>query len=340
MKKSLCCISLELQKSGRRASTMTKTRFLALERTKALSILSSRVVNNLDLTHDTIKHCIANNWNYRISSSLFPLATLPDANLSFDVLPDKALINATFADIAQTIANNSIRCSMHPDQFVVPASANPSVAAKSLVELEHHALLMDRMGLPRSYNAPINIHMNCFKGSLPDIAKRFIEAYKTLSEGVQSRLVLENEDKPNSWNVEQLYEHIHQRIGIPITYDNLHHKCNPGHLSAKNAVALAMSSWGKYRPLFHYSESRGEFGIDKRSHRDTPLKFPVEFVDLDVDLEFEFKLKDYAINFFEMVIENHVLFQEGTKPNKFSDAYVQMAKNCHEYLLRELPLEN
>lgn len=306
IRKSLCCISLELQKQGLRANTMTRKRFLALERKQSISILGNRVLNNLEVVLQTVKYCTKHGWNYRISSDIFPLATLPEANLSYDVLPNKAIVDKLYQDIADCIKSSNIRCSTHPDQFVVPASPNTTVAAKSVIELAHHADMMDRMGLPRSYDAPINIHMNCFKGSLPDIAKRFIEVYKTLPDGVKSRLVLENEDKPNSWSVELLYEHIYQRVGIPITYDNLHHKCNPGNITAKKAVELAVSTWGKHRPLFHYSEGIGETGAAKRSHADKPSKFPSEFVGLDVDLDFEFKHKDLAILHFERNIQNKI----------------------------------
>jgi UV DNA damage endonuclease len=285
---------------------MTRKRFLFLENKVALATLSNRVLNNLVVTHDTIKYCIGKNWNYRISSDLFPLATLPDVDISFDILPDKPMIDAMFTKIALLIKNSNIRCSMHPDQFVVPASANPTVVAKSLVELKHHADLMDRMGLPRSYEAPINIHMNSFKGDLTETSKRFIEAFRTLPEAVTSRLVLENEDKPNSWNVEQLYEYIYQRINIPITYDNLHFECNPGRLTAKRAVDLAVSTWNTHRPLFHYSDSIGKTGTNRRAHADKPSVFPTEYKNLDVDLEFEFKAKDYAIEHFEQTLQNKI----------------------------------
>jgi len=306
IRKSLCCISLELQKRGYKANTMTKTRFLVLEKKQSLQILGQRVANNLNVVLETIKYCNSHGWNYRISSDIFPLATLPEANLSYDVLPNKTEIVQLYSNIDKAIKLSNIRCSTHPDQFVVPASANPVVAAKSVIELVHHADMMDRMGLPRSYDAPINIHMNCFKGSLADISKRFIEAYNTFPEGVKSRLVLENEDKPNSWNVEQLYEYVYQRTGIPITYDNLHHKCNPGKLTAKKAVELAMSTWGKHRPLFHFSEGIGTTGAAQRTHALQPTHVPVEYANIDVDLDFEFKNKDLAILHFENTLENKI----------------------------------
>lgn len=299
MKKSLCCISLQLQEQGFKANTMTKTRFLALERKNALSNVSQRTLNNVHVAVNTFNFCSKRGWNYRISSDLFPLATLPEANLSFDVLPDKDRIYAEFKRGAEIIKNNKLRCSTHPDQFVVPASATKSVVEKSIVELKNHATIMDLFGLPQSYEAPMNIHMNCYKGDTKEIASRFIDVYKDLPINVKSRLVLENEDKPNSWKVEELYELIYSNTGIPITYDNLHHRCNPSKYGAKEAMKLAMSTWGNYRPLFHFSDNDLN-NSNPRAHGDYVRTIPEEYVGVEeVDYEFEFKAKDYAIERFE-----------------------------------------
>ena len=299
MKKSLCCISLQLQEQGFKANTMTKTRFLALERKNALSNVSQRTLNNVHVAVNTFSFCSKRGWNYRISSDLFPLATLPEANLSFDVLPDKDRIYAEFKRGAEIIKNNKLRCSTHPDQFVVPASATKSVVEKSIVELKNHATIMDLFGLPQSYEAPMNIHMNCYKGDTKEIASRFIDVYKDLPINVKSRLVLENEDKPNSWKVEELYELIYSNTGIPITYDNLHHRCNPSKYGAKEAMKLAMSTWGSYRPLFHFSDNDLN-NSNPRAHGDYVRTIPEEYVGVEeVDYEFEFKAKDYAIERFE-----------------------------------------
>lgn len=298
MKKSLCCISLQLQEQGFKANTMTKTRFLALERKNALSNVSQRTLNNVHVAVNTFSFCSKRGWNYRISSDLFPLATLPEANLSFDVLPDKDRIYAEFKRGAEIIKNNKLRCSTHPDQFVVPASATKSVVEKSIVELKNHATIMDLFGLPQSYEAPMNIHMNCYKGDTKEIASRFIDVYKDLPINVKSRLVLENEDKPNSWKVEELYDLIYQKTGIPITYDSHHFRLNnPKNISPEKAILMCMETWGKYKPLFHYSN--GKTGPTDRSHSDYVYTLHKELFENNVDVDFEFKAKDYAIEKFQ-----------------------------------------
>jgi len=110
MKKSLCCISLQLQEKGIKANTMTKTRFLALERKSAVDTVSKRTLNNVSTTVQIIALCASKGWNYRISSDLFPLATLPEANLSFDVLPDKNKIYEMFKLGSEIITKNRPIC--------------------------------------------------------------------------------------------------------------------------------------------------------------------------------------------------------------------------------------
>jgi len=300
MKKSLCCISLKLQESGIHANTMTKTRFLALERKSAERIVADRTLNNVVVTRKTLEFCASRKWNYRISSGMMPLQTLPDANLRMENNYNFDLIKQEFKLCSDLIKKYNIRCSTHPDQFVVPASANPNVVKKSIEELIVHGNMMDMMELPQSYDAPINIHMNCYKGDIKEIAKRFIDVYNSLPNNVKSRLVLENEDKPNSWNVEQLYTHIYSVTNIPITYDNLHFRCNKGSLSSNEALKLAISTWGKYRPLFHFSDNDTN-NKNPRAHAEYVRELPVEYknhID-DIDFEFEFKAKDYAIEKFE-----------------------------------------
>jgi len=279
---------------------MTKTRFLQLNRKQAEKIVAERTLNNVMVARKTIEFCAQRGWNYRISSGMMPLETLPDVNLLIENSHNFDGIKKEFDLAASLIQHSKVRCSTHPDQFVVPASANPAVAAKSVIELNMHGKMMDMFGLSQNYNSPINIHMNCFKGGdLKDTAKRFIDVYNQLQHNVKSRLVLENEDKPNSWNVEQLYEHIYQQIGIPITYDSHHFRLNnPTNMHPSEAIKLCISTWGKYRPLFHYSNGRSS--ASDRSHSDYVQELHTELFEHDIDIEFEFKMKDHAINKFQI----------------------------------------
>jgi UV DNA damage endonuclease len=268
-----------------------------LERKTAEKTVADRTLNNVYVTRKTLEFCALHKWNYRVSSGMMPLETLPEANLSIETTYNYAKIKQEFDLCSSVIKKNNIRCSTHPDQFVVPASANQAVVKKSIIELEAHGKMMDAMGLPQTYEAPINIHMNCYKGNLNDIALRFIDVYNSISPNVRSRLVLELEDKPNSWGLIKLYDLIYQKTGIPITYDSHHFRLNnPENISPEKAILMCMETWGKYKPLFHYSNGRS--GPTDRAHSDYVYILHKELFENDVDVEFEFKAKDYAIEKF------------------------------------------
>ena len=305
---NLCCMSITLKKSGSNHRAMRFNQFEKHSRGDALEILGERALENLQTTLDTMKFAHGNGWGYRISSTLFPLFNLDKANVGLQDLPNATLIDDKFEEIKHFVTGQSpkdFRISFHPDHFNVLCSANPEVVRRTMNELDHHAWLMDRMAgeNSRSYWYPLNIHMSRSSGDPEDIAKEFISNYRKLPARVRARLVLENEDK-GVWTPDMLHELIHKPTGIPITFDNLHHKCNPGELTEHQAFILCYDTWAKHgvRPLFHYSE--GGANNNPRAHTDFPTSCPDEYMykhviyynKYGVDWDVELKQKDYAIN--------------------------------------------
>ena len=295
---SLCCIHVGLQEQKIKFNVMTYAQYKKLGKKAAMKILADRSLNNIKTIHAILQECAKNNWNYRIGSNVFPLMTHPDLDFTVDDFYNADEIHAEFDAASQTIINHNIRCSMHPDQFVVPASPNPKVVDNSIRDLEQHAMIMDMLGLPQSYQAPINIHMNCYNdGKFSEVVDRLEKVLKRMSKSVTSRLVFENEDKGKSWTVYNLYEHLYKRTGIPITFDNLHHLCNSGGQSDKEAFDIAIFTWPKdIVPLFHFSESLA--GKNPRAHADFPTMLPSIYKNYEdeLHLDFEFKMKEIAIN--------------------------------------------
>ena len=276
---------------------MTYAQYVKLGKDQAMKVLADRSLNNIKTIHSILKECAKNGWNYRIGSNVFPLMTHPDLNFTVDDFYNADEIHAEFDASAQTISKHNIRCSMHPDQFVVPASPNPNTRKNSVRDLEHHAMIMDMLRLPQSYEAPINIHMNCYNsGNFAEASYRFMTEYENMSDGVRKRLVLENEDKGKSWTVANLYNQMYEEYGIPITFDNLHHLCNSGGLTDQEAFDLALSTWPEgVIPLFHFSESLA--GNNPRAHADFPTMLPAIYKNYTkpLHLDFEFKQKEVAI---------------------------------------------
>ena len=296
MSYSLCCISNSLAKEGHKFQTMTWHRFSQLDREEAVATLSARTLNNIRVTYKILEQCASRGWSYRASSNLFPLLTYEVAELKLEDYPDHIDIMAALADCASIIKYNRIRVSCHPDQFNVLASEGKHNVAKTIKELNHHGWFMDMLGAYRDYRSPINIHINNTKGEPEEIADRFMLNLYKCDESVRSRLVVENEDK-GVWTPKLLAKH----FNLPITYDNLHHKCLPDGLTESQAFKLCYETWmnkGYFKPLFHYSESHPDKS-NPRSHADMPTELPKDGgCTFPVDYDIELKSKDDAIEAF------------------------------------------
>jgi UV DNA damage endonuclease len=297
MKFGLCCISLQLQEIDEpvKFQTMTFKKFSSLPRNEALSTLGDRILNNMYTTDEIIKHCHKNNYTYRISSDLFPLITYDEANIELEDLPNYDDIEDSFDILEETISSTNVRISCHPSPFNVLASINTKAVEKTITELNFYSSFMDRIGCPADYRSPMNLHVHNKSGDHNDIISRFTSSFNLLDPNCRSRLVIENDDKINCWSVNELVNIFHPQTSIPITFDYLHHACHPDGLSEEEAIRACYATWGDYRPLFHYSESRP--GNNPRAHADYANN-SFNTYGLDFDLDFELKMKDNAISYY------------------------------------------
>ena len=286
---NLCCISNELKDEGYQFQTMTWKRFNQLRDEHgaeyALQELGERWCNNVGVTLKCIEHCAENGWGYRVSSALFPCLTHPEFEYSIEDVPQYDEIMELFRDIVFYNETWQVRLSTHPDQFNVLASENQSAVDKTIKELNLHGWVMDKLGCQRSYYNPMNIHVNCTKGDLSDIATRFMSNLNKCDQSVTSRLVIENEDR-GCWTVDNLLKYFR----LPITFDNLHDKCNPSETNSEDCMYQCAATWN-VRPLFHYSESHPN-KTNQRSHADMPTDRPCSD---QYDWDIELKSKDAAI---------------------------------------------
>jgi len=288
----LCCISLKLKEQGFSFQTMTYKRFSSLPREEALSILGSRILNNLVVTNKTIQFCSDNNYTYRTSSDIFPLITYDLANVTLEQLPNYESIEKEFDSISQTISSTGVRVSCHPSEYNSLASLSEKVVEKTITELNFYSNFFDRIGLEANYNNPMNLHVHNKSGTYQEIIDRFMKTFDRLNNNCKSRLVIENDDKINCWSVKELIEHFNPVTNIPITFDYLHHKCNPNDMPEQEALESCYLTWNQYRPLFHYSESRE--GNNPRAHADY-AENPFDNYGLEFDYDMELKMKDLAI---------------------------------------------
>jgi UV DNA damage endonuclease len=304
MRYGLCCISLNLKEQGFSFQTMTYKRFSSLPREEALEILGSRILNNLFTTNETIKFCKNNNYTYRVSSDIFPLITYDEANISLEDLPNHDDIQDAFDLVAETIEETQVRVSCHPSEFNVLASLNEKAVEKTITELNFYSSFFDRIRLPANYDSPMNLHVHNKNGTYAEIISRFKKNFDKLDDNCKARLVIENDDKINCWSVLELITHFHANTNIPITFDYLHHKCNPDKLSEELAIRACHDTWNGHKPLFHYSESRE--GNNPRAHADYAYN-KLETYGLDFDIDLELKAKDYAIEKYTEIFQGELI---------------------------------
>ena len=256
MNLSLCCISNILAEQGIKFRTMTYKSFSSKPREESLLKLSGIIQNNFKTTRDIIHHCKKSGIKgYRLSSDLTPVLNHPDVNLSLEELPEYKIIQYQINELKKAIKETGIKVSAHPSEYITLTSEDPKAIQNSITDLETHADIFDRLDLPQSYEAPLNIHVRK-DGDPIDISNRFILNYNKLSSAVRKRLVLENNDNANGvWSVKNLHTYFYQTNGIPVTFDTLHHKILPDNLTEEEAFNLAYETWNT-TPIFHYSEGK------------------------------------------------------------------------------------
>ena len=289
----LVCISEILRDTKKlQSKTMTRKIFNSKDRAKSIIELSARILHNTSVLKETLMTCKGNGiGHYRVSSSMFPLITDETLSLSIDDLPDALEIRTNLRAAGDYAKANDITCSSHPDQFNVLCSYNQQTVERSINELNHQSYVLDMMGLSQDYSSPMCLHLNRSpdfkKETLEQYRDRFLSNLKRCSHSVQSRLVLENEDK-GYWSCHNL----HTLFGedIPLVYDNLHDACNGD--ECRDWHMTFAKTWRGHTPVFHWSE-----GINRSSkHTGSATYLPFQVNELtNVTWEIELKDKDYAI---------------------------------------------
>jgi UV DNA damage endonuclease len=268
---------------------MTFKSFSSKERSESLEKLSGIIINNFQVSERIVRHCKDNNiMGYRLSSDLCPVIKHPDVMLALEDLPNYNEINDSIKDLSNTIRETGIRVSAHPSEYITLTSDDDVKVQHSIIDLELHAEIFDRLNLSQSYYNPLNIHIRK-EGDAEDLSFTFIKNFERLSESVKKRLVLENNDTGNTWTVKNLKKYFYETYGIPVTFDNLHHEMLNHDVSHMDAFYDAYSTWN-CTPIFHYSEGKN----GTRAHSDMALGIPENY-NKDVLFDVELKNKDYAI---------------------------------------------
>jgi UV DNA damage endonuclease len=236
---------------------------------------------------------------FRLSSNLFPWAS----EYEIESLRDYKEISLALKQAGEFAKENGIRITSHPGPFNKLCSESESVVNNTITDLKIHGEVFDLIGLPKTHDAKINIHLGGAYGEKEVAVARFIKNFKRLPESVSKRLTVENDDKPSLYSTKELVEDLFPHTGIPIVHDQHHHLFCDGGLTQEEAMRLAATTWPEgIRPVIHYSESLseevGDPKIKPQAHSDY-IRKEINTYGMEVDVMVEAKKKDLAlINYY------------------------------------------
>lgn len=245
---------------------------------------------------------------YRISSELAPYATHPDLPQFHNQVAECATELAQLGGMARAAG---LRLSFHPGPHVVLNAPEPRTAATSARDIIVQAAILDGMGL--GPEAVVVTHLGGVYGDRDAARARFVAAYLALPDAGRRRLVLEHDDV--RFTVSDILW-VHERTGIRLVFDNLHHRLNGDGRSPREALAACLATWpADVRPKIHFSSPRTEWlvrgGSDEAAPdiRQTRWNYhsdyvnPFEFIDFlrlaaglrPFDVMLEVRAKDLAL---------------------------------------------
>ncbi len=207
------------------------------------------IAHNLNSLENVIDYNIRNQIRlFRISSDLIPFASSP-----VNKLPWWDLFETQFDRIGRKLRTGNVRVSMHPGQYTVLNSPNKAVAERAMEDLVYHARVLD--ALRTNSESKIILHIGGVYGDKERAMQRFEENYEKLDPMIKRRLVIENDDR--SYTIKDTLP-LGVKLGIPVVYDNLHHRVNPceGLTDDGYWIEEAGRTWGDRdgRQKIHYSQ--------------------------------------------------------------------------------------
>jgi len=252
--------------------------------------LIETVQNNLACLFEMLKFNTKHKiFFFRITSDLVPFASHPICQFNW-----QKHFRRQFEEIGSYIKKHDMRISTHPDQFILINSVDEKIFERSLKELAYHTEVLDLLGLGNS--AKTQIHVGGVYGNKSRSIERFVSRFEKLEEAIESRLVIENDDK--RFSLKDCIQ-IHAMTGIPVLFDLFHHEINNSGETIPEAFELFTKTWKKEDglPMVDYSSQQG--GKMQGKHAETiDLDHFKNFLEVtrpfDYDLMLEIKDKEQS----------------------------------------------
>ena len=137
------------------------------------------------------------------------------------------------------------------------------------------------------------MHIGGVYGNKSSALERFTASFKSLKQGVQDKIVLENDDK--SYTVEDTLS-LCKQLSIPMCLDFHHNRCNISPEELEYYIKDIIYTWKGKTPKLHLSTGRNF--ITDRSHADYILQEDFNSIrDIypEADVMLECKSKELAI---------------------------------------------
>ena len=185
----------------------------------------------------------------RLSSDILPVFTEPSWSFFYGLSDVRAYCEREFGRVGDLARANNVRLSMHPGQFTVLASDNPSIVDRSIEEFEYHATMARWMGYGKSFqDFKINVHIAGRQGPAGVRA-----AYNRLTPEARNCITIENEEMAHG-----LSDCLELADLLPIVLDIHHHWIREGEYIQPDDIRVqrVIDSWRGVRPTCHYSVSR------------------------------------------------------------------------------------
>ncbi|MBL0406446.1 UV damage endonuclease UvsE [Microvirga aerilata] len=244
-------------------STVTMAYLGRLDPKAAYDKLASVVAHNLEAFRLQVAHVAARpgiERLHRLSSDLLPGYTHP-ACWDFYRDPDlRRLIETKLADVGRFARESDVRLSMHPGQFCVIASANPSAAINGLAEFEYHVEVMALMGYGEGWH-PHGAHINIHGGAKALGAEGVRGGLAHLSKTARNLITIENDEV--SFGLDDLLPLVDD---VALVLDLHHHwiMSRGEYIEPDDPrIARIIDSWRGVRPVSHVSVSREDLLPDQ-----------------------------------------------------------------------------
>lgn len=242
--------------------------------------LKEITIHNIKNSAIIMRHCNKLNLSrYRLTSKIVPQHNKWDWSYDKD-------IQEYFKGLKTLSEIYNIKLSFHIDHFCILASDNENVVINSIRELDYHAKMCNLMGAKE-----IVMHIGTTKNGKRESIIRLIRNFYKLDDKLKGLVCLENDDKPNMYNVEEILA-ICKFLKCKMILDIHHDKFNPSKKSVEYYKDEIMQTWNTEKPKLHLSSGLTRKHDDYIAVKDYQFvrKFFSEF-----DFMFECKAKDLAI---------------------------------------------